>query len=119
MHIDPDWCRQHGPFPTTVAFGFLSLSLVTHMSHAAREWSPGVYGLNYGFDRLRFVAPVPVDSRVRGHFTLRAAEARVDGGVLTRTDVTVEIEGTDKPALVGEWLGVFYPPAPRDTGLEA
>ena len=110
MHVDPEWCRDKGPFPTTVAFGFLSLSLITHMSHQAREWASGTYGLNYGFDRLRFVAPVPVGSRVRGHFTLRSAEAREDGSLLTKTDVIVEIEGEERPALVAEWLGVFYPP---------
>lgn len=111
MHVDPAWAAEHGPFGTTVAFGFLSLSLITHMSHEAREWKPGTYGLNYGFDRLRFVAPVPVGSRVRGHFRLRSAEPRADGGLLTRTDVTVEIEGSEKPAVIGEWLGVFYAPA--------
>ena len=108
MHIDPEWCAEQGPFPTTIAFGFLSLSLITHMSHKAREWAPGVYGLNYGFDRMRFVAPVPVGSRIRGHFKLASAEPRDDGSVMTKTDVTVEIDGDERPALVAEWLGVFY-----------
>jgi acyl dehydratase len=97
MHVDPDWCREAGPFPTTVAFGFLSLSLITHFSHQARAWPEGAYALNYGLDRVRFVAPVPVGSRIRGRFTFRAAEPRLDGSLLTRTDVTVEI-------------GVLYPP---------
>lgn len=111
MHINPQWCRDHGPFPTTIAFGFLSLSLITHMSHKAREWSEGVYALNYGFDRVRFVEPVPVGSRIRGHFRLDAAEPRPDGSVLTKTGVTVEIEGVERPAVVADWLGVFYPPS--------
>lgn len=110
MHVDPDWCREQGPFPTTIAFGFLSLSLITHFSHQARPWPEGCYALNYGLDRVRFVAPVPVGSRVRGCFTFRAAEPRPDGSFLTRTDVRVEIEGSDKPAVVAEWLGVLYPP---------
>ena len=60
---------------------------------------------------LRFIAPVPVGSRIRGHFALVAAEGRPDGSVKTVTDVTIEIEGQDKPALTGQWLGVFYPPS--------
>lgn len=111
MHIDPRWCAEHGPFPTTVAFGFLTMSLITHMSHTAREWPPGVYALNLGFDRLRFIAPVPVGSRIRGCFRLEDASLREDGSVRTVTAVEVEIEGHDRLALAGSWLGVFYPPA--------
>ena len=111
MHIDPDWCREKGPFPTTIAYGFLSLSLITHMSHEAREWAEGTYALNYGFNKVRFVAPVPVGARVRGHFNFVSGEAREDGSILTTTDVTVEIEGEKRPAITAEWLGVFYPPS--------
>lgn len=111
MHVDPEWCAAHGPFPTTIAFGFLSLSLITHMSHAAREWAEGTYALNYGFDRVRFVAPVPVGARIRGHFTLISAKPRPDGSVQTTTAVVVEIDGEDRPAVTADWLGVFYPPS--------
>lgn len=110
MHVDPAWCREHGPFPTTIAFGFLSLSLITHFSHQARPWPEGSYALNYGFDRVRFVAPVPVGARIRGRFTYLGAEPRPDGSYLTRTGVVVEIEGEEKPAVAAEWLGVLYPP---------
>lgn len=110
MHVDPDWCRTKGPFPTTVAFGFLSLSLLTYFSHQAKPWPKGVYALNYGFDRVRFVAPVPVDSRVRGRFSLISAERRSDGSYLTRTSAIVEIEGSERPAVAAEWLGIIYPP---------
>lgn len=111
MHVDPEWCRQHGPFPTTVAFGFLSLSLITHFSHQARPWPEGSYALNYGLDKVRFVAPVPVGSRIRGVFKFLGADPRADGGWFTRTQVSVEIEGADKPAVAAEWLGVVYPAA--------
>lgn len=111
MHVDPRWCADQGPFPTTIAFGFLTMSLITHMSHTAREWPAGVYALNLGFDRLRFIAPVPVGSRIRGRFRLEDASLRFDGSVRTVTAVKVEIEGQDRPALVGSWLGVFYPPS--------
>jgi acyl dehydratase len=107
MHVDPTWAAQSGPFPTTVAFGFLTLSLITHFSHQVDGWPSGGYALNYGFDRVRFVSPVPVGARVRGRFRLLSASPR-DGATLTRTAVTVEIEGHDKPAVVAEWLGLFY-----------
>lgn len=110
MHVDPEWCRAHGPFETTIAFGFLSLSLITHFSHQARPWTEGSYALNYGLDKVRFVAPVPVGSRIRGVFLFLGADHRPDGGWLTRTQVTVEIEGSTKPAVAAEWLGVVYPP---------
>ena len=106
MHIDPEWCRERGPLPTTIAYGFLSLSLITHMSHEAREWAKGTYALNYGFDRVRFVAPVPVGARITGHFSFVSAKSRDDGSILTTTEVSVEIDGEERPALTAEWLGV-------------
>ena len=109
MHVDPEWCRAHGPFKTTISFGFLSLSLITHFSHQARPWPAGSYALNYGLEKVRFVAPVPVGSRIRGVFRFLGADRRADGGWLTRTEVTVEIEGSEKPAVAAEWLGVVYP----------
>ena len=111
MHVDPVWAAQTGPFGTTVAFGFLTLSLITHFSHQVQGWPAGGYALNYGFDRVRFVTPVPVGARVRGHFTLMSSEPRQDA-TLTRTAVTVEVEGHDKPAVVAEWLGLFCDAAP-------
>lgn len=111
MHVDPEWCLDKGPFPTTIAFGFLSLSLVTHLSHEAGIWPKDVYALNYGFDRVRFVASVPVGTRVRGSFRYLGAEPRDDGSVLTRTGVLVEIENEAKPAVSAEWLGLIFPPS--------
>lgn len=111
MHVDPAWCRNEGPFPTTIAFGFLSLSLVTYLSHQAGIWPDGVYALNYGLERVRFVAPVPTGSRVRGRFTFLGSETRPDGTVLTRTGTRIEIEGKERPAVVAEWLGLLFPPA--------
>ena len=113
MHVDPAWCAAHSPFKTTIAFGFLTVSLLTHLSHQAIGWissthaDNGGYALNYGFDRLRLVSPVPVGSRIRARFTLlewsevRPGESRVKYGV------TVEIEGTERPAVVAEWLGLW------------
>lgn len=115
MHVDPAWAAN-GPFGGTIAFGFLTMSLLTHMLHGVLGTDPqrhdpaqGYY-LNYGFDRLRLVTPVPAGSRIRGHF--RAGERRVDAkgrSVLTWA-VTVELEGHERPALVAEWLSMWVPP---------
>ena len=113
MHVDPDWCRRESPFKTTIAFGFLTVAMLTHLSHEALGWinstgaDDGGYALNYGFDRLRLVEPVPVNSRIRAHFTLLGfAEVRPDE-FKTTYGVTVEIEGRERPALVAEWLGMW------------
>lgn len=108
MHIDPVWARKNSPFGTTVSFGFLTMSLLTALYHDVlrydRSGGDGGHGLNYGFNRMRLVAPVPVGSRVRGNFHLLAIEPRSDSMSLMRLDVSIEIEGQNKPALVGEWL---------------
>jgi acyl dehydratase len=113
MHIDPDWSRQYSPFGTTVAYGFLTTSLLTHLYHDVLQYDrhghagTGGYPLNYGFDRLRLLSPVRVGSRVRGHFTLLDVRERVPGEVVHKTGVEIEIEGETKPALVAEWLGLW------------
>jgi len=113
MHIDPAWCEAKSPFKTTIAFGFLTVSMLTHLSHQAIGWlnnlgaDEGGYALNYGFDRLRLVEPVAVGSRIRAHFTLLDWSEVRPGEMRCKYGVTVEIEGKDRPALVAEWLGMF------------
>jgi acyl dehydratase len=113
MHIDPAWCAANSPFKTTIAFGFLTTSLLTHLSHQALGWVSttnayeGGYALNYGFDRLRLVEPVPVNSRIRAHFTLIEYTEERPGEARSKFGVTVEIEGRSRPALVAEWLGFW------------
>jgi acyl dehydratase len=113
MHIDPEWSARHSPFGKTIAFGFLTTSLLTHLYHDVLQYDrhghaqTGGYPLNYGFDRLRLIAPVPVGSRIRGHFTLIDVRERGPGEVVHKTSVVIEIEGQQKPALVGEWLGLW------------
>jgi acyl dehydratase len=113
MHIDPAWCAANSPFKTTIAFGFLTTSLLTHLSHQAIGWLnstsayDGGYALNYGFDRLRLIEPVPVGSRIRAHFTLLDYVETRPGEARTKFGVTVEIEGRSRPALVAEWLGLW------------
>jgi acyl dehydratase len=104
IHTDPQRAARL-PFGGTIAHGFLTLSLVSVMGYQVCPLIQGTrYPLNYGFNRVRFVAPVPVGARVRGHFVLRAADVVAPEQRQMVYDVTVEIEGTDKPALVAEWL---------------
>ncbi|MDO9607671.1 MAG: MaoC family dehydratase [Brevundimonas sp.] len=106
IHVDPD-AAQATPFGGTIAHGFLTLSLASAMSYDAVPPLEGVsMGINYGFDRLRFLAPVRAGSRVRGRFRLLSAEDRGAGRWLLKHEITVEIEGDDKPALIAEWLGM-------------
>jgi acyl dehydratase len=113
MHVDPGWCLANSPFKTTIAFGFLTTSLLTYFSHQALGWvsttgaDDGGYALNYGFDRLRLIEPVRVGSRIRAHFTLLAFDEVRPGEVRSKYGVTVEIEGNERPALVAEWLGLW------------
>jgi acyl dehydratase len=109
IHVDPERAKRETPFGATVAHGFLTMSLMSIMSY---EVMPAIEGtamaVNYGFDKLRFISPVRAGSRVRGRFTLVEATLRKPKELLSRTNVTVEIEGEAKPALVAEWLGLIY-----------
>ena len=109
IHIDPERAARETPYGTTVAHGFLTMSLLSIMSY---EVMPVVAGttmsVNYGFDRLRFISPVRAGSRVRGRFTLTEARLRKPNELLSRSSVTVEIEGEEKPALAADWLGLIY-----------
>ena len=110
IHVDPEAAKQT-PFGGTIAHGFLTLSLMSAMSYDAVGALEGVtMGVNYGFDKLRFIAPVPVGSKVRGRFKLLSAEDKGGGRWLIKHEVTVEIDGSDKPALIAEWLGMQFVP---------
>jgi acyl dehydratase len=117
MHIDPDWARRNGPFGGTIAFGFLTMSLLTRLLYSAvgtdsdRDPASQGYHLNYGFDRLRLVSPVPVDGRVRGAFVLKDRRRDEKARWVTTVDCTVEVEGAARPALVADWLSIWVPPA--------
>lgn len=112
LHNDPSWCAENSPFGQPIAYGFLTLSLLTKFMHEvtadAMRGHAGTrsYPLNYGFDRIRFVAPVVVGSRIRAHFRLKARTRRPEGDLL-RVEATVEIEGQDRPALIAEWLTMW------------
>lgn len=113
MHIDPDWCRENSAFGEPIAFGFLTLSLMTHMIHNIDKFNmdhhkqfPG-FGVNYGSNRVRFLAPVHVNKRIRMHSTLKAVEQRKAGQLLRTLDIVIEIEGEEKPAAVAEILALW------------
>jgi acyl dehydratase len=118
FHIDPDWSKEHSPYGGTIAFGFLTMSLLTHLLHLAqgdqaRDTSadPSKFGhyMNYGFNRLRLVSPVPVNSRIRGWFVVKDVVIDEKGRQVFSFHSTVEIEHEPRPALVAEWLAVWVP----------
>ena len=100
IHVDVERARA-GPFGAPVAHGFLTLSLLPEMAASAFDVADTRMGVNYGLNRVRFPSPVPVDSRLRGHFKLLAYEP-LDGGAQLTMEVTMEREGASKPACVAE-----------------
>lgn len=106
IHIDPVRAAA-GPFGTTVAHGFLTLSLLPEMSASAFEVRDTRMGVNYGLNRVRFPAPVPSGSRLRGRFKLLSYEA-IEGGAQLTVEVTMEREGSTKPVCVAESVARRY-----------
>jgi acyl dehydratase len=113
IHVDP--VRAAGtPFGGTIAHGFLTLSLLTWFAQGVRPRIEGTaHNVNYGFDRLRFVAPVRTGSRIRGRFTLTRLEERAPGEITQHWEATVEIEGAEitnggRPALIADWVVRSY-----------
>jgi acyl dehydratase len=108
IHTDAAAAAQT-PFGGTIAHGFLSLSLLSRMGAEAMLIPEGVrMAVNYGLDRVRFIAPVRSGKRVRGRFVLDSVEEKAPGQVLMRHNVTVDIEGEEKPALTAIWLGLIF-----------
>jgi len=106
IHVNPEAAAQT-PFGGAIAHGFLTLSLLSKMSYEAAPVLKGVVmGVNYGFEKIRFLQPVRAGKRVRGRFKLLDAAERDPGRWLIKYEVTVEIEGEAKPALIAEWLGM-------------
>lgn len=102
IHVDPERAEQ-GPFGGTIAHGFLTLSLLSHLNAQTYRFEGVKMGINYGLNKVRFPSPVRVGSRVRSHTEL-ADVTEISGGVQLTINVTVEIEGADKPACVAESL---------------
>jgi acyl dehydratase len=103
IHVDPERARRESPFATTVAHGFLTLSLLSSLSAEVISMQNPRFGLNYGFDRVRFVSPVPVGSQIRGTFAIEDVR-RLDDGAQITWRAEVEIRDAPKPALSAVWL---------------
>jgi len=108
IHVDPQKAKTT-PFGGPIAHGFLTLSLLSKFAEAGMAIIEGTeMGVNYGFEKVRFLAPVKVGKKVRGVFKLKAFEEKGPGQFLLTYDVTVEIDGEDKPALIADWLGMQF-----------
>jgi len=107
IHIDPERAAQT-PFGTTIAHGFLTLSLMSMLSsqNGGIKLENSVMGINYGLDKVRFINPVKVNQKIRARFELASAEEKKPNHYLMKHNVTIEIEGEEKPALIAEWLGM-------------
>ena len=109
IHVDADRARRQSPFRTTIAHGYLSLSLIGGLSQEMGIVPENTQAaFNYGLDKVRFIAPVKVGSRIRLRSRLLSMEDRGPGQYLLKVENTVEIEGEEKPALIAETLAMFY-----------
>jgi acyl dehydratase len=108
IHVDPE-AAARTPFGGTIGHGFLSLSMLSRMAAETMLVPDNIkMAVNYGLDRVRFIAPVRSGKRIRGRFRLDSVEEKAPGQLLLRHTVTVEIEGEEKPALTAEWLGLLF-----------
>lgn len=119
IHVDPVRAKAESPFGGTIAHGFLTLSLLSAMNYdclpVIREQTMGI---NYGFDKVRFMSPVKSGTRIRGHFTLAEARFRGAGMLMTTYSVSIEIENERKPALTATWITIVqFDPKDRPTGV--
>ena len=108
IHVDPERAAQT-PFGSTIAHGFLTLSLLSAMAmDAIPRLENTTMGVNYGFDKIRFLTPVAAGARIRGRFQVISADELKPGELTIKYAVTVEIEGRDRPALTAEWISRQY-----------
>ncbi len=117
IHCDPERAARETPFGGTIAHGFLTLSLLSAMTYETiPPLEGGDMGINQGFESLKFVAPVKTGARIRTHFVLADVKARPSGWVQVAHDVTIEIEGSKKPALTARWLTLTYVEPAKEAG---
>lgn len=107
IHTDPERAARESPYKQTIAHGFLTLSLLSELMMSAISVGGVRMGINYGLNRVRFVAPVPAGARIRGRFTLSELK-EFKGGTEATWSVTVEREGGDKPCCAADWLVRYY-----------
>lgn len=118
LHTDPQWVAENTHLKSTISPGFFTVALLPYLykqvvtaklKEVVTGQLDGYYSMNYGFDKIRWVEPVPVDSRIRAEFVVMDVTPRANGGAVVKTKVTVEIEGLSRPGMVAEWLGVLMP----------
>lgn len=108
IHLDRQRAQRESPYGTTIAHGFLTLSLLSSLLRQALQIRNGVrMTVNYGLNRVRFPAPVPADAKIRARFTLRSIR-EVSGALEAVLDATLEVQGKDKPCCVAEWVIRYY-----------
>jgi acyl dehydratase len=107
IHIDPERAKK-GPFGTTIAHGFLTLSLLSHLIESTFSFEERRMGINYGLNKVRFTAPLPSGSKIRARFVLAKYDTLPGNGVQNTWNVSLEREGGDKPVLIAEWLTRSY-----------
>ncbi|CDZ26079.1 MaoC family dehydratase [Neorhizobium galegae] len=119
IHVDPERALAESPFGGTIAHGFLTLSLLSAMNFdCVPRIREQTMGINYGFDRIRFMSPVKSGSRIRGHFTLAETRFRGAGMLMTTYDISIEIENERKPALTAIWITIIqFDPKDRPEGV--
>ena len=108
IHLDAERARRESPYGTTIAHGYLTLSLLPALSQSCISVHGTAMSVNYGLNRVRFMAPVRVNARIRAHFTLQAFENLPGGGAQVIWQAQVEVEGSDKPACVAEMVSRRY-----------
>ncbi|HEX3585633.1 MAG TPA: MaoC family dehydratase [Candidatus Angelobacter sp.] len=109
IHVDVERARRESPFKAPIAHGFLTLSLLPHFMHEALQIKQGVrLGVNYGLNRVRFVSPVRAGSNIRARITLQSQKEVPPNGVEAVFNATVEVEGSEKPCCVAEWVARYY-----------
>ena len=108
IHVDPKQAAELSPWGVTIAHGFLTLSLITHLvgsiEQPSERYDGLVMGINYGFDKVRFINPVKVGSKIRAASVLAGVDQKDPNTLQVTQTITVEIEGEDKPALVADWI---------------
>jgi len=119
IHVDEERARAESPFGGTIAHGFLTLSLLSAMNFdCVPKVREQTMGINYGFERIRFMSPVKAGARVRGRFTLTDTRFRGAGMLMTTYDVSVEIENEKKPAMTATWITIVqFDPKDRPEGV--
>ena len=108
IHVDVERATKELPTKGTIAHGFLTFSLLPMMNYELYQLESAVHGINYGSNKLRFLNMVPSGSRVRGHLTLKSVEEHKSGGHQVIAEVSVEIDGEERPALIAETMAVLY-----------